>query len=235
LPWLVYVCVKGAENELRVFRREMSKHSEWSLYEDTGALFVARRDAPPNEDAAQAENRTRKLLEHLNFALMLEGFRSLSDLTTGGTFVASADGRRSYTIVAEGVTYRFNAEPVLIQVSGAPGRDNLKLRVTALQALPATSRILTMLRLFADERERWGSLYNIVELARAELNSEIPKDWISGKRLELFERTANDHRASDLTARHLTRRTEPPANPMALDEAQALIRDLIGRVIDHRS
>jgi hypothetical protein len=89
------------------------------------------------------------------------------------------------------------------------------------------------LRVFAQGSVRWGDLYHAFEIVQASVGGRMfDYGWISRQEANLFTWTANSPAVLGEQARHGHEQTEPPANPMAEDEAQQLIRDLVSRWLD---
>jgi len=78
----------------------------------------------------------------------------------------------------------------------------------------------------------WKNLYLILEKISEDVGNfkELTdRRWISNDNLSRFKHTANSFRALGSNARHSNSKIEPPAKPMAIGEAQTLIRDLLDK------
>lgn len=87
-----------------------------------------------------------------------------------------------------------------------------------------------VLRLVAKDLVSWVGLYRIVEAVEgyAGGTSElVTRRWAPKKTLDLFKHTACSPGAIGDAARHGRERSAPPPNPMKLDDAKTLIREIV--------
>lgn len=76
----------------------------------------------------------------------------------------------------------------------------------------------------------WVNLYQIYEIIESEVGNKIYKDqdgWTSKNKITQFTRTANSPDCIGNQSRHGVQKTDPPPNPMSLQDAQLLIRSII--------
>ncbi|MGB3558818.1 MAG: hypothetical protein WBA24_09765, partial [Geitlerinemataceae cyanobacterium] len=78
------------------------------------------------------------------------------------------------------------------------------------------------------KNQNWGNLYRIYEIIESECGDKIYQNsWASKNKITQFTRTANSPAAIGYEARHGVQKTDPPPNPMSLQDAQLLIRSII--------
>ncbi|MBA2874297.1 hypothetical protein [Thermaerobacillus caldiproteolyticus] len=79
----------------------------------------------------------------------------------------------------------------------------------------------------------WRVLSNIYEIIIKGDQKGKLNGWISQHELDLFKHTSNHPEASGLEARHGYLKSQPPENPMKLDEAITLINKLIDKWLNY--
>lgn len=90
-----------------------------------------------------------------------------------------------------------------------------------------------VLRLLSREPRTWGDLYRIFELIERRAGSTMyEQGWTSRNAAERFARSANSPQVSGDDARHAYDRTDPPPNPMSIDDAQQFVRHLARQWLD---
>jgi hypothetical protein len=80
--------------------------------------------------------------------------------------------------------------------------------------------------LFGTQEHSWGSLYCLYEVIEEDVGSidKIANEgWATKTSIKRFKHTANSPSAIGDAARHGKESTTPPARPMELGEARALI------------
>jgi hypothetical protein len=80
----------------------------------------------------------------------------------------------------------------------------------------------------------FADLYKVYEIIKhsGALNPAMNSAGVSEATTRLFTRTANHPEASGDAARHARSRDQPPARPMTLDEARAMLRSLASAWLD---
>jgi hypothetical protein len=75
----------------------------------------------------------------------------------------------------------------------------------------------------------WVDLYKVYEIVSATSAFESAKSaaGLSSNKMSLFTRTANHQKAAGTGARHARLSTDPPAMPMPIEEARAVIGRLV--------
>lgn len=153
-------------------------------------------------------------------------------LSVGGVMLRQKNGtRRVYVSALEtlGVSAEFHTEILR--------RDSNGRVIPVPQPVPLTVQLATLaqtdlvvakaMRLaIAPDAETWTGLFRLYELiegAAGGWRSLAGKDWISANQRARFRRTANSSASGD-ASRHGYGDCEPPANPMTLDEARAVVQ-----------
>jgi hypothetical protein len=104
--------------------------------------------------------------------------------------------------------------------------------VARIDAARNSAGLTEALSYFGRNGQDWVSLYKVLELVQKECGAEIERSrWASKAEIRLFTQTANSADASGDAARHSTG-ARPPARPMTLPQAVALIARLLDRWVD---
>ncbi|MGH6644063.1 MAG: hypothetical protein ACRED3_15345, partial [Bradyrhizobium sp.] len=83
----------------------------------------------------------------------------------------------------------------------------------------------------------WANLYKMVEAVEMPFGGErglIKMGWISKGELKRFKHTADNRKATGDDARHGPNNYDPPADPMSLEEAKAMVRKLVAAFASNR-
>ncbi len=94
----------------------------------------------------------------------------------------------------------------------------------------ADSRVAKALRLFGTQEHSWVSLYRLYEVIEEDvggIDEIVNAEWATKTSIRRFKHTANSPSAIGDDARHGRESTTPPARPMELGEARALIASIL--------
>jgi hypothetical protein len=87
---------------------------------------------------------------------------------------------------------------------------------------------------FGADANPWANLYKACEVVQDRFGSQIvTQGWCSRTNWERFNRTANHQEVIGAFSRHARSKVAPPANPMTLNEARSVVRDLLHGWIQH--
>lgn len=90
----------------------------------------------------------------------------------------------------------------------------------------ADSKVAKALRLLGTDEQNWVSLYRLYEVIEEDvggLDQIVKCGWAAKTALRRFKHTANSPSAVGGTSRHGKESTTPPADPMDIGEARALV------------
>jgi hypothetical protein len=94
------------------------------------------------------------------------------------------------------------------------------------------------LRLFGAGDRDWRELYKVLEVIEADVGGPRAIDiagWADEATLRRFKHTANSLGALGDGARHAAETTQPPQNPMPLEDATAMVRDVLRSWIESKT
>jgi hypothetical protein len=102
--------------------------------------------------------------------------------------------------------------------------------VAIIKLVNSDAGVERAMRLFAADSASWVGLYRILEVVEDDVGGEkrlTGLEWASKLRVKDFKHSANSVQAAGGEARHGVEPGAPPARPMAIEEAQTLVRDLL--------
>ncbi|MFJ7698951.1 hypothetical protein [Lysinibacillus fusiformis] len=79
----------------------------------------------------------------------------------------------------------------------------------------------------------WITLYKVYELINRDVGNVKNIGWITKKQRDRFTNTANNPAASGFGSRHAVSSTEPPSEPMDIDEAADFIKGLVDKWLNY--
>lgn len=105
-----------------------------------------------------------------------------------------------------------------------------------LQLVSENGDLSKALYFLGAEGNPWVNLYKVHEIiqqSRHDIGAANEPRWCSAKQETRFTRTANHEEASGVFSRHARPNCDPPANPMSINEAFALIREMVANWISY--
>jgi hypothetical protein len=91
-------------------------------------------------------------------------------------------------------------------------------------------KVAKVFRLLCNDPLDWVALYRILEVVEEDvggLGNIVGQGWASSRSLSRFKHTANSPSTTGDEARHGKEQTQPPAKPMTIAEARALIETVV--------
>lgn len=220
--WLVQLT--GEEFELETVTR-LFNLPELCIKKEGRDYFLQSEDFRPLSDAHDVYKCAQKMLPFINGAARLHAvcFRQIGidvivQLNEDGT--RSSKGFLTATIeVRSSVELNTRTSPTQpTNVEEWVGLTN-----TDQKAAKA-------LRLLGTREQSWAELYKLYEIVYSDVGNKVfENSWATRNKIRLFTHTANSAGAVGDDARHAKEDSAPPPSPMALLEAQTLIRRLVMR------
>lgn len=137
-----------------------------------------------------------------------------------------ANGVLHQTVFVEGSTYELTGQSVaLVLGAGVGGGPSV---VQRWSAIADNEELLNDALIYFGRATNWFDVYKAVECLEARVGGEsklMALGWASEKKIELLKRTAN------CAARHRRGKYEPPASPMSIKDARALLGQLLQRAL----
>ncbi len=166
-------------------------------------------------------------------SLLLTTFRRPS---LGHILQEADDGTRKIFVDLSGEVQARAKVSATLTAAGAPfslpGPTQAQQALAVIQGSP---RLYTATMMWADRSRTWPRLYRVLEEIELELCGKVSDFGLcsAGDR-ERFRRTANSAEVSGVDARHAAGRWEPPSHPMTLEEAIALVGQLLRSAISRQ-
>jgi hypothetical protein len=207
--------------------------TEINVFHD-GRDYVLTSDRfTPADDAAVVHQKAESMV-----ALLSGGSRLALDATesirVGAVYQLHNDGRRDTFIFSEPAVISFRMISPTVRMTYADGTvkefhpaDPIKQWMALALSNDAVAKVL---RILSSGTLDWVNLYRILEIIATDVRgfeSIVSNGWGTNASIKLFKRTANSPDAVGIDARHGATTTQPPAKPMSISEAQALINSIV--------
>ncbi len=128
--------------------------------------------------------------------------------------------------------------PLVLQIVEPPPKEDKQNGEKAgiwLKIADIDGRASKLLSLLSSELD-WVTLYRISEVIHEDQGDKIiDKGWVTMEDIKRFRATANSCRAIGNEARHAREKDAPPPNPMTLNDAQALLRDIANKWLQEKA
>jgi hypothetical protein len=190
-------------------------------------------------DSFSGLDSARDVAEHAKQVLaMLSGSTRLllggrASMTAGAVYRVRDDGNRDTFLITEPGRFELRGMPVTTVVSKSDGTREVHRPADPIRAwveLGTTDGVVAKaLRLRDDDSRGWVELYRLYEVIESDVgrSAVVANGWTSDRDIGRFKHTANSVEAAGDQARHGKEETDPPAKPLSLAEARALIDRLL--------
>jgi hypothetical protein len=192
--------------------------------------YLVIADVGSEQEPRAVMARANEIVELINGAASL-ALDTIPTLRTGSIHLRREDGGRHHFLLAEAGVLRLRGFAPTIVVSRSDGSVEVSRPADPVADWFALARddetVANVLRLLGASSNGWVNLYRIFEIIAADvggIGAIADRGWGARSSMGLFKRTANSPGAVGLEARHGSETTDPPKDPMNLNEAQALVR-----------
>jgi len=204
---------------------------EHTVIEEDGSYYLKSSDFDSLRSADEVRERALAIVEMLNGAMKLHvpDFRGVNE---AGVTLIEEDGRRHHYVYLESSITLRSKVSANITATGSDGTPQVApppSNVESCIGLAKTDKaVADALHFFRDST--WTSLYKVYEIIREDVVDEksiIGNGWATKQALSRFRQTAQSKAAVGDLARHAASGFTPPSQPMAIEEAQTLVRVII--------
>jgi hypothetical protein len=213
------VTLHGQNDDLQALSALQS--ADWRIVYQDGTYYLTSALLEMACDADDAMQFAQEIIPIINGAAQVY-LSNFGPIHLGGSAVIQRDDGTSQTAQHLTAEARIRHSVPATDVNSAPPID-------AWMALAyKVPEVEKGLNLWGSLEHNWRNLYLVLEVmedAAGGAKALLAEPWLPDKRgIELFKRTANTWRALGPDARHATEKAAPPPKPMALPDAQSLIR-----------
>jgi hypothetical protein len=183
-------------------------------------------------DASMVREEAERIAESLTGAASLH-LDSPRPITVGGAFREDGPRKDIYVFVENAAAATARALPPTIALSSPSGPTQVQRPADPIVPLVKKAlsdpNVAKVLRLRDSANLSWVELYRVFEVVEGSIApaSIDSRGWATKSELRLFKHTANSVAAAGDEARHGSEATQPPKDPMSIDEARALIDRII--------
>jgi hypothetical protein len=220
--------LQGHQSDLEALAELLQSGSiNVSRREDDGYWYVWGSVFAGLEDSSAVRKRGLEVVETLNGVGALYGIQKVSARDV--VEVTKAGVRKNTIAVAELITARSRVRAVAV-VSGPDGKpkenENARAFRQILQLARTDERVWDALHFLA-QQQNWSNLYKVFEIIGDDVGEQV-HDLADRKKLGAFKATAQSRKLLGDEARHASEKCPEPHNPISLEEARQLIRQLVG-------
>jgi hypothetical protein len=231
--WQVQICGQPADLEylvgqftahpIRVFRDEEGGAPAYAYESSEFASCSSATEVASIADRELSVISAVLKFEHSATAPLIRGAVYRRN-PSGGRDIFISIKEAVCVAVSEGVTVtRTDEEGQTVTVAPPPPRT-----VSLVKAALADSAVEKVLRLLAaDDSSSWVGLYRIYEVIQQDAGGKMQRWGAKKRELERFAHSANSVAVAGDAARHGRERTQPPKNPMSIEEARALVNYML--------
>ena len=191
-------------------------------------------------DATQVKAAADEQIARLSGSASLT-LGAIDPIKVASVILISDDGSRNIHVFPDPVVVTFRTSVPTVQIRRADGTEEIHRPADPVKAWLAAAEssddVARALRLFEGREHDWVELYRLLEIVEASVSRKGITDagWATKKQLERFRRTANSLKAAGAAARHGREHTQPPPQPMPLNDARELIRRVVRQWLDTES
>lgn len=215
--WLVEL--QGEEVDLEALTRLLAS-SDLKVSKEGDTYYLGCSGSIGSQD--EVRERAREILQRASAAERIRCGSSLP-IKLGEVFRIEADGtRRPFfsSALRFSWTVRVPHAPVTEEDATAFGRW--------VELAEHDAKVDKVLRILITRETNWVNLYNILDVVLSDVGSMIwQAGWATDREVKRFKHTADSEGTVGDDARHGRERTQPPADPMSLTEADSLIRRIL--------
>ena len=228
--WLVRL--KGDELDLG-YLPSLLRSAGHTVIEQNGGYYLRSSDFDSLDSGDAVLERGIAIIKMLNGAMRLR-VPSFSGVGEDGVTVIEEDGRRqhfAYGSVSMQGRSRLRADATVLasdggeQIEPQPPPSNVESWLSLADTDQAVADALGFFR-----ENTWISLFKVYEIIEKDLGGggAIVRNGLAArKRLRRFTHTAQSSATLGDLARHAASRTEPPPQPMTIQEAELLLRQVM--------
>jgi len=228
--WLVRL--KGERFDLEDFPK-LLRSPEIKVVEENGSFYLESSEFNSLTLAEEVRERGRALIKLINGVSKFNRDNFLGISEDAITRVED-DGKRHHYLFLEGTATIRTKVSAQSTVIAADGSEKVATQPSALESLLEVAQkhnvVADALSFYRDDT--WISFYKAYEIIRDDVGGkhQIIKNGLSvDSDINRFKQTAQSRAALGDSARHASKKYTPPAKPMTLLEARALIKTILSR------
>jgi len=218
--WLVEL--QGEEFDLDAIER-LFRSSHLKVTKEGDSYFLRCSAFAQIGSAGEVRERAREILQRAGASERVRCGSSLT-LEIGEVFRVEPDGRRRPFSELSPLLVTLN-----VRVPHAPVAEEDALAFGQwVELAERDAKVDKALRILITRETNWVNLYNVLDVILSDVGSMIwQAGWATESEVKRFKHTADSGSTLGDDARHGRERTQPPADRMSREEADALIRNIL--------
>ena len=235
--WLVRL--KGERFDLEDFPK-LLRSPEVRVVEENGSFYLESSEFNSLTSAEEVRERGRELIKLINGVAKFNRDNFLGISEDAITRVED-DGKRHHYVFLEGTATIRTKVSAQLTVIAADGSEKVAIQPSALESLLEVAQkhnvVAKALSFYRDDT--WSSLYKSYETIKGDVGGKqqiIKNGWVVKSDINRFTQTVQSEAAIGDSARHAaSKKYKPPAQPMTLLEARALIKTILSRWVSSKT
>lgn len=212
---------------------ELLRSPEVKVVEENGSFYLGSSEFNSLTSAEEVRERGRALIKLINGVAKFNRDNFLDVSEDGITQVEDEGKRHHYVFIEEAIT-AYEKVSAQVTVITADGSEKVANQPSALESLLEVAQKHNVVAdaLSFNRDDTWVSLYKAYEIIRDDVGGKhqiIKNGWSVDSDINRFTQTAQSRAALGDSARHASEKYKPPAQPMTLSEAKALIKTILSR------
>jgi len=204
---------------------------ENTVIEEDGSYYLKSSQFKSLGSADEVREHAIDMIKKLNGVVKLHipSFRGVSE---AGVTMIEEGGRRHHYVYLEGsiklrskVSANLTVTKTDDKPQTAPPHSNVESWIRLAKTDKAVADALHFFR-----EDTWISLYKVYEIISDDVGGQqvITKNgWATNQKLSRFTQTAQSKAALGDLARHAANKFKPPSQPMTIEDARSLLREII--------
>lgn len=212
---------------------ELLHSPEFSVVEENGSFYLQSTEFDFLTSTNEVRERGRALIKLINGVARFDRENFLEVSEDGVTRVED-DGKRHHYVFLEGAIKSRGKVSSRLTVITADGSERVTTQPSPPESLLKVAQkhkvIADALSFYRDDT--WISLYKAYEIISDDVGSKhqiVKNGWVTDADISRFTQTAQSRASLGDSARHASKKYKPPAQPMTVSEASALIKSILSR------
>jgi hypothetical protein len=233
------VKVFGPKHQIEAAVESLSS-SDWAITQSGDEWYMRSSQHPVVGNGRSVADEAKREIDRINLAYGLFNPNDRALLTIGAAHsFTREDGTPGHFLqltasipIEIGLTTRQDVdgkEVLLVQWTPHAASATRMPYAVARRKLSDDPDLHAVAGSFLNRPDDWTRLAKVLELIEIRSGGQIPKAWVSRKKLKLLRRTANSFAEAGSTGRHARPDFGPPPNPMPIREAQQIARDILSK------
>jgi hypothetical protein len=227
-----YIQLIGEELDFNDIERSL-KNYRWNLYKEQDEVFITNEDLDETNDSKEVKSHAEEFVDILNGALkcLYGDYNTVLVATIVEFDKITGDRKKNVFVKVKRSRPRIRVN-LSIQEKRKPNATTIEKWLNIAEENDSVRLVLHFYK-----QPSWWNLYKIYEIISEDIGTENKlkkKMYVSANELSRFTGTAQSRKHIGDEARHAANKYKGHLNPMILDEAKRLIKQVFEKWIDEK-